>query len=291
MVAPIPTSLAGVLCRSGSTAAAARPGGPVQRGSTVELDSGFNSAIINSRLDAPAPSRVEPTNVLGLQGIENYLDVPCAGTRASGNLITAYTTSHVLSDLWSDGTTVDGEDALVDHNTVLDASDIGIALFGNPMVPQQSIVSDNYILSAGNSAFAAIDIDPHGVCGPSCGDVSLRSFAGSSVRDNVFVSGPRTGFGFGVSVGIRALFNYPPDGTGATVTDNGTGGASARVAIGIGVSGMFNATLSGNTGSYVLASLNHCPRFRVAAAVTAGLASFASIPQQYSDSPIESCWG
>ena len=262
---------------------------PAKAGSTVQLESGANSEIIDSRLDAPIPRGRGGSVTLGLEGIGNNASLPCSHMRAVGNLITAYSTDHFLSWRWADGITVDCEDARVERNTIVDASDAAIALFGNHGVDQRSVIRQNYILSAGNDAFSALDVDPHGPCA-GCRDTSLRSFAGSRVEDNTFVSGPRTGFGFGLNLGIRLLLNFPPDGTGATATNNGTGRGSARVNVGLAVSGMFDATLIGNTGRFILAHINSCPLLKSTAGISAGLASFASPPQPHTDNAVISCW-
>jgi hypothetical protein len=257
-------------------------------GSTVQLDSGANSAITGSRLDAPIPRPPGGGTTLGLQGIGNDPGLPCSHMRVTGNLLTAYSTDHFLTRRWADGITVDCEDARVEHNTIVDATDAGIALFGNSGVDQRSLIRENYILSAGNDAYSALDVDPRGVC--NCGGTSIRDFAGSSIDDNTFITGPRTGFGFGVNLGIRPLIDHPPDGTGAAATNNGTGRGTARVNVGLAVSGMFDATLAGNTGHFILVHINGCPLLKSAASVSAGLASFASPPQPYADIAIISCW-
>jgi hypothetical protein len=282
---------------------AATPGGQVQAiwidgaggnpltaakaGSAVQLTSGSNSSITESRLDAPIPPSPVGGTTLGLQGSGNNPARPCAQMRVIGNLVTAYSTDHVAFRRWADGITVDCEDARVERNTIIDASDAGIALFGNPGVDQRSQILNNYILSAGNDAYSGLDIDHHGIC---CGSAALRDFTGALVAGNTIISGPRTGFGFGINLGIRPLFNSSPDGTGVAVTNNGTGTGSARVNVGLAVSGMSNATFTGNTGDFILAHINGCPLVKSAAAVSAGLASFASPPQRYTDIAILSCW-
>ncbi len=257
-------------------------------GSTVQMDSGANSAITDSRLDGSIPRPPAGGTTLGLDGSGNDPALPCSHMRVGGNLITAYTSDHFLMRSWADGITVDCEDARVERNTVIDATDAGIALFGDSGVDQHSLIRRNYILSAGNDAYSALDVDPHGVC--SCFQTAPRDFAGSLVEDNTFISGPRTGFGFGLNLGIRSLTDYQPDGIGATARDNGTGAGSAQVNVGLDVDGMFDATVTGNTGHFKLVHINACPLLRSAAAVSAGLASFASPPQPYVDIALPVCW-
>lgn len=262
---------------------------PAIAGSTVQVLSGENVAITYDRLDAPIPRDGGGATVLGLQGIGNDPSRPCSSLRALGNLVTVYSSDHFLNHRWADGITVDCEEARVERNTIVDASDAAIALFGNDGADQRSLIRNNYILSAGNDAYSALDVDPHGQC-VACPDTTARHFVGSSVDHNTFISGPRTGFGFGLNLGIRPLLNFPPDGTGATAKNNSTGTGSARVNVAIAVSGMFHATLTGNTGRFVLVHINGCPLLKTAAGVTAGLASFASPPPPYVDRRIVWCW-
>jgi hypothetical protein len=283
----------------------AKPGGRVQgvwidggggnmvasalAGSAVQLKSGANAAIMDSRIGGAIPRARGGGVTLGLQGSGNDPSRPCVQMRAIGNLITAYSTDHFLSWRWADGITIDCEDARVEGNTIVDPSDAGIALFGNHGVDQHSLVDENYILSAGNDAFSALDVDPHGVC-PGCHERVLRNFGGALLEDNTFISGPRTGFGFGINLGIRPLYNSLPDGTGITAIDNGTGRGSARVNVGLVISGMFNATVLGDMGQLILVHINSCPMIKSAAARAAGLASFTMPPQPYADAALILCW-
>ena len=282
----------------------AKPGGEVQSvwidggggyprqiadgGSTVQLESAANAAITDSRMDAPIPRPPAAGTTLGLQGVGSPPYVPCSGMQATRNLITVYTSDHFLWLRWADGITVDCEDARVEHNTIVDATDAGIALFGNAGADQRSLIRWNYVLSAGNDAYSGVDVDPHGIC--ACNDTTPRSFAGTKIEDNTIISSPTTGFGFGINLGIRPLFVTPPDGTGAAAIDNGTGSGSARVNVGLAVSGMFSVTLRGNAGHFILVPINGCPMVKLAAGVHAGLASFAAPPQPYTDMAIAGCW-
>jgi hypothetical protein len=257
-------------------------------GSSVQLESGANSALVDNRIDGTIPRPPVGGTTIGLQGIANLPHLPCSDMQVTGNLVTVYTSDHFLRRRWADGITVDCEDARVVRNTIVDATDAGIALFGNSGADQRSLIRGNYILSAGNDAYSAIDVDPQGICG--CGDPGPRSFAGSLIDGNTFISGPRTGFGIGLNLGIRPLLDFPPDGTGAVATNNGTGSGTARVSVGIAVSGMFDATLTGNAGHFVLVPINGCPLVAAAAGVRDRLASFLSRPQPYKDVAITHCW-
>jgi hypothetical protein len=255
--------------------------------SVVQIEANANASVIESRLTSPIGSG---RNVLGIQGLGGPFRIPCARAQASRNLLTAYTSAHTIHRRWSDGITIGCENAVVHGNTVVDASDVGIVVFGVPGASQRSVVRDNYILSAGNGAFAALAADPHGVCAETCSDDATRSFAGTRIERNTFVTGPRTSFGFGVVLGTRALFGKPPDGQGATAVDNTTGTARARVSLGLAVSGMFGATIRGNGGNLDLVRANRCPMSRAGASVSSGLASVIRPAQLYRDVLINACW-
>lgn len=263
-----------------------RGGDPRLHGSAAQVESGHGSRIAGSRLSGPAR---RGGNVVGLHGTENHLGLVCTGARLEDNVITAYTTRHRHA-LWADGITVACEDAVVERNAVVDATDVGIALFGSAGRRQRSRIAGNLVLSAGNSAFAGIAADPHGVCADACTDLSPRDYAGTRIERNVLVTGPRTAFGLGIVLGIRALFDAPPDGFGAAATANGTGAASARVTVGLGVSGMQRARLAPGRARWVVTRVNGCPPAELAASVGAGLASFEGAAPPFTDVRIARCW-
>ena len=93
------------------------------------------------------------TNLFGADGFE--------GLYIANNLVTAYETTHHSS--WADGITVASTNCIIEHNTVVDATDVGIILFrfvsSDHSEPQNSIVRNNTIINLGNSAYAGIDID------------------------------------------------------------------------------------------------------------------------------------
>jgi hypothetical protein len=283
-----PTSLGGQVQSVWIDGGGGNPRKVAKAGSSVQLESGANSAITNSRIDGSIPRPPTGGTTIGLEGIGNFPNLPCSGMQATGNLVTVYTSDHFLKRRWADGITVDCEDARVEHNTIIDATDAGIALFGNLGADQRSLIRGNYIVSAGNDAYSAIDVDPQGICG--CGDRGPRSFVGSVIDGNTFITGPRTGFGFAMNLGIRPLLDSVPDGTGVVARDNSTGRGSARVSVGVAVSGMYDATVTGNAGHFILVPINGCPLVAWAAGVRAGFASFASPPHAYKDIAIRRCW-
>jgi Cellulase (glycosyl hydrolase family 5) len=143
---------------------------------------------------------------------------------------------------------------------------------------QRSQVSGNTIVSAGNSAFAALAADPIGECSTpfahpnvvqslvptTCMDLpdkkqagsgsppptawDPRDFTGSSVDGNTFTTGPRTAFFVGLLVGSWSLWGSAgPLGSGASFTNNTVGLTPTRVNMAIDTDGMLNVNLKGNT--------------------------------------------
>jgi hypothetical protein len=206
--------------------------------------------------------------------------VPCRGRVISRNLVTGYATEHEQTRLgggrWADGLSIFCEQATVQDNDVVDISDAGIVVYGSwnsateQRRTQRSTVSDNLILSAGNSAHVALGADAVGECladrdGPavSCiefshdrpGDPpkeSTRDFAGTSVRDNRLWTGARTHFDIGLMIGSATMWgDNGPRARGASFTNNTVGIVpTTRVHVGIAVGGMSDTVLTGNTSSY-----------------------------------------
>jgi hypothetical protein len=157
----------------------------------------------------------------------------------------------------------------------VDSSDVGIVVYRNtPDSAQHSVVTGNAVLSAGNSMYGGLGFDP--LYRPKTQAAQAFSFAGASIDHNTLWSGPDTHFDIGVTDGSRAWFapTYTADsGTGASVTGNTTGSLRARVQIGVGVNGMLDTTVSGNTMTFSHISSGSCPKADYAAEITAGYAS------------------
>ncbi|HMS87303.1 MAG TPA: cellulase family glycosylhydrolase [Acidimicrobiales bacterium] len=217
----------------------------------------------------------------------------CSGREARRNLVTSYSSARAQTrlgvPLWADGIAVHCEQATVAQNGVVDVTGDAIALHGNwnsrvgnatPAVDarrtQRSTITSNTILSAGNDGRTALLADPTGRCraqdtGPvvACIEFSndrlrgtqtyaaVRSFDGSTIDGNTFWTGSRTDLAVGILVGGKAIWGANTAlGSGATVTNNTTGGITTRVQTGILVSGMINVLLSGNTATYEAADRN-----------------------------------
>lgn len=85
---------------------------------------------------------------------------PCGGVTIGGNLLTSYATDH-YGGQHADGLSIACENTTVEHNQIVDASDVSVVVFrcGADCV-QRSQVRFNTILNAGNSAFGGFTVDP-----------------------------------------------------------------------------------------------------------------------------------
>ncbi|MEU4703272.1 DUF4214 domain-containing protein [Nonomuraea dietziae] len=123
----------------------------VQAAINVQLMGGSGTWLSDSKI----------SNSLGwsnVQAFGSYEKLPCQSTRISGNLITAYSSDHKGAK-WTDGLSVACENATIEDNGVIDATDVGIVLFRSSPAVQRSSVRGNLVLNAGNSAFGAIGVD------------------------------------------------------------------------------------------------------------------------------------
>jgi hypothetical protein len=132
---------------------------------------------------------------------------------------------------------------------------VAIVLFKSTPAGQTSTIRYNSILSAGNAAYGAIGMDSgldRGV---------TNDFRQASVIGNTFWTGPYTHFDIGIAVGTREWFgNRADNSTGVLVQDNTTGGLTAIVGTGIAVTGMYNATVTGNDlQDLTVQAISQCP--------------------------------
>ncbi len=214
----------------------------------VETDGGSGTTVSADRLS----DAIGFTNLHALGTAEGPA---CSSTTITGNLSTQYATDHVDTNDWSDGLSVACENSTVTGNTVVDATDVAIVLFRACPADQDSKVSGNTILNAGNSAFGGIVTDPltHPTCSPN--------FAGSSITGNTLTTGPTASYGIGLSLGTGAWFANPNIGNGASFTSNTLSG---NVTEGLTVSGMTGVTATGNTLNVTLGQYTKsCPEGQV----------------------------
>ncbi|MGI5131146.1 DUF4214 domain-containing protein [Pseudonocardia sp. CA-107938] len=217
----------------------------------VQVMGGDGGAVTGSKL---SNSRGWST----LQAFGSFEGLPCRSLTIADNVVTAYSSENVRrpgeQGRWTDGLSVSCEGATVRGNGVVDATDVGIVIFRASPAVQRSVVRDNVVLSAGNSAFGAIGVD--GLYDRA----TVHDFSGTSITHNAFWSGPDTHFEIGIAVGTRPWFGDRGDtGTGASVTDNTTSGQTAVVGTGIAVSGMNRARVQGNDLRLAVRAVSACP--------------------------------
>jgi len=195
---------------------------------------------------------------------------PCASNTVTNNLVTAYSSMHFkqtgAADIsqWTDGLSIACENADVENNQIVDATDVGIVLFRAYSAVQKSLVRNNTILSAGNPSYGGITLDPL-----SGSTLAQADFTGSSVQDNVMWTGPRTHFDIALSVGTRPWFGTNTrKGFGASVTGNNSGTLTVIADSGIAVSGMLSANVTGNTITTTLQNTCNCPNDPAHAGIT-----------------------
>jgi hypothetical protein len=219
----------------------------------------------------------------------------CSNETISGNVITAYSANHGYSDN-SDGLTMRCENLTITNNQIVDVTDIGIVLFATNGTTQASTISNNTIVSAGNSINAPISADPT-TGGNTPG--STLDYSKTTFSNNTFWTGPNTWFDFGIVAGAREWFSASTatNATGATFTNNTTGSLTARVRAGIAVAGMLNVSITNDSShllSFVLITIPsgspaaNCPSANVIAEVAEGDAS-GTIPTPYHDSDFDGC--
>jgi Domain of unknown function (DUF4214) len=232
-----------------------------QRGSYVNYTTqAINVQALGGTGTAVTGSRISNsrgwTNVQMLGTYENH---PCGGARVSGNLITAYSSdktrpSQTGQPGWTDGLSVGCENTVVENNSIIDATDVSIALFRSGPARQQSIIRNNRLLNAGNSAWGAIGIDT------GYDKDVVQDFTGSSVTRNTFWTGPDTHVAIGLAASTRPWFGTRNDASkGISFTDNSTGGFTANVGTGITVADTANATIQGNDLKLSVRRVSNCP--------------------------------
>jgi Domain of unknown function (DUF4214) len=217
----------------------------------VQVMGGKSSAVTGAKLS-------NSRGWTNLQAFGSNEGFPCQGLAVVDNVITAYSSENVRragQGRWTDGISVSCERATIQGNEVIDTTDVGIVIFRASPAVQRSVVRDNLVLSAGNPAFAAIGID--GLYGKGV----THDFTGTSITGNEFWTSPDTHYEIGITIGTRPWFGQLNDaGTGASVTNNTTGGQVAVVSTGIAVGGMHKATVQGNDLRLSVRPVSACPQ-------------------------------
>ncbi len=222
----------------------------------VALSGGNGAEVSGCRINDSAGW----TNIL-VQGMSAGAE--CDQVTIRRNLITEYTSCHSKPDgpnVWADGISSSCENTVIEDNQIADVTDVGIVVFGGTeSTTQRSIVRGNSILCAGNAAWSALAADP------LFGSYQREfDFTGTRFESNRAWTGDGH-FDIGMMVGTAALaWNGTAHiGRGATFVNNSIGwpalACSAKVDIGIAVSGMLDATVTGNRLGLRLSNLGNCP--------------------------------
>jgi hypothetical protein len=231
------------------------------------------------------------SNTLGWSTLHSYgaLDLSdgCASNTITHNLITAYSSGHYAlngTPQWADGLSIGCENSDVESNEIIDATDAAIVVYNAYPATQRSLVRNNLIVAAGNSAYAGLAFDP-------LNRTASGDFSAARIDDNTLWSSPEQHILIGIAVGTLPWFSNGAIATGATVRDNGTAGITMNVAEGVTVSGMLNATVQDN--SLITQAIPQlwttCPvNAGITAAVSAGDASGA-IQEPYRDQAVIGC--
>jgi len=229
---------------------------------------------------------------LQITGSAEVPGTACAANVVTGNMITVYASNH--SDRkamgWADGISMSCEDAHVAGNQIVDATDVGIVLFRSQIpgagAPQRSIVENNLILNAGNSAFGALAVDPLFIKG---GCAVRPSFRGAALRNNRFWAGPGAGLSIGIAVGTAPWFSHMGGclGEGVAVTGNSTDGIATRMNNGIAIQGMMDALVADNALRIELIRKGKCRQAAMVAGVKEKIASGQLPP--YEDHALKHC--
>jgi hypothetical protein len=238
---------------------------------------GSGVVIQNSRF-------TDPTGATSVHALGTFENFPCSSATVSNNLVTGYATAHERRNHWSDGIDIACEHATVQGNSIVDHTDGGITLFRAHPATQQSLISNNSVLNAGNSAFMGIVVDQ----ATPAGDGVTTDFTGAAIANNVIWTGPAAHIDMALTVGTRPDWFFGM-GTGVSVTGNQSGGYPAlRANTVIGVDGLLNATVQNNNFATQLVSTGvPCPVVYAAASVSAGLAS--GNLQPYVDVALDRC--
>jgi hypothetical protein len=222
-----------------------------------------------------------------LQAFGSAENQACGSNFLRNNLITVYSSNH-CDGTWADGLSISCENATAENNEIVDATDVPIVVYRACPAVQRSVVRNNLILNAGNSAYGGLGADglfPQQTH-PSCAGLQ-PSFAGTSFANNTLWTSGRTHYDITLAVGTRAWFGTnSTTGTGASFTGNTTGSQSARTDLAIGVSGMLNCTVQGNALTRIATNVSPCPNANIG--VMPGFGS-GSIQQPIANVTIEGC--
>lgn len=194
----------------------------------------------------------------GYSNLQYYADATsCSGGHVADNLITAYGSSHYATKLtdttslanWTDGISIVCSGVTVERNRVIDATDVAIVVYHNYPHVQTTVVQNNNILNAGNSAYGGLAADPLShTNSPSVPLGSILDFTGMKFNDNVLWNSPAVHYDFVLADGTRPWMGGDGfTGKGATFFGNNSGSLSTTAFVGVGISGMLQTLVQSNS--------------------------------------------
>jgi len=239
----------------------------------------------------------------------------CGDVYVGANLLTEYANRHPrdpnpTAKLWADGIATECAHTTVEGNTLVDITDVGVVVFrGGLGIVQSSVVRNNVMLNAGNSAFGGFGADPF----YTCAQPEFYDFSGTRFEGNIIWTSP-TAHVDGVLYAGTYPWKFKCDapytvshntGSGATFMNNMTGNrgscpsCTVRTNSPILASGMFDVAVQCNDLRTEIENLINCHypgkdtpgEFIVLASVTEGWASFQEPAPLYTDVSLWECMG
>ena len=210
--------------------------------SNIGIDSGGNAWVCGSNVTVTSCKMSDTCGTTNMATTAVFTNV-----RVDHNLITCYTSTN--TDNWTDGLTFQAR-GIVEYNTIIDATDVGIVLFRDwTDADQDTIVRYNKIISAGNSAFAALHVD-------AWFGEKEHSYEGACFYENELWTSMKTHFNLALSAASVAWHYEGNEAHGVAFYNNYTPeGLSVVCGVGIAVDGMKNATMRGNSMHVYIANI------------------------------------
>jgi hypothetical protein len=213
---------------------------------------GCQTRLVENRLSDP----LGWTQVHVLGSGEGY---PCGQVYIARNLLTGYANMHPFPGSpwteWADGLSVGCEHTIVESNQLVDVTDVGVVVFrAGKDVTQETIVRNNVMLNAGNSAFGGFGTNPLYPI-PCSAQTQEYDFSGTRIEGNVIWTSPTAHIDAVLKAGAYAIVfpcPYHNWARGAAFLGNTTGNREVcpscmvRTNSPIIVSGMFDALVQYN---------------------------------------------
>lgn len=232
----------------------------------------LNKTLIQARGDNASVQRSMLSDSTGFTHLHFYRDINeapyCTGGSAVNNLITAYGAKHAEGLGFSDGISVSCTNVIVENNSIVDATDVGVVVFRSHPATQTTIVRNNNIFNAGNSAYGGLVVDPLATISSTTfasryPQSTVLDFTGTRIMNNTVWSSPNAHIDIVLSNGSRPWFGAESyTGKGASFTNNSSGTQTVTTFSAISVSGMLSATVQSNTLNALAAKPNNpsCPQ-------------------------------